>query len=748
MACRIQVSWSLFSCIGLVLVLVLTQSAWADKPSPSPEELQAQASRCRNILNKNIVKFYLPNCVDATNGGYLETLRDGKFARTGEKFLTMQGRQLWFFSTLAHEGIEKKAALAAAKSGFAFLEKHMHDSQHGGYYSKVDDTGKPIDTRKHVYLNAFALYGLVAYYRATKDEAALKSAQALFRVLEEKAHDAAHGGYNEFFYEDWRPIKDQKEAGFVGAIDTKTYNTHLHVLEALAELYRVWPDPLVARRLEETILINTNTVRHPDYFCNIDGWFPDWRMVDSPQNLRASYGHDVECAWLTMDAARTLKISPPMLRGWAEALVGYSLKHGYDREHGGFFYTGPLGKPAEDTRKEWWVEAEALVSMLEMYKLTLKREYYDVFSQTLDFIEKHQVAPEGNWWATRKADGSPLSNQRNSPWQGAYHNGRSMILCEKLLKELAGNSEKKETKNSEPPLDRALAVVQKAAASYPKHRQCFSCHHQTMPMLAMVLAQHNGLKIDGKLFREQADFTHKSFQSELNGLKAGKGIGGKAMTVGYGLWALLLCDWKSDEITEAMVTYLLKTQNEEGYWTGQVIRPPFEESYFTATVLAIQGMKHYTTAGQRASTESAIAKAKTWLTATPPKDQEDKVFRLWGLSLLGDQSKEMDSARQTLLVGQKEDGGWAQTESMKSDAYATGQTLFVLRQVGFNSSDQAYQRGIQFLLRTQDSDGSWFVKTRSRPIQTYFDNGDPHGADQFISTPATAWALTALSAGN
>ncbi len=245
---RPMTCWLRSSMLGLAVCVVWSSPVQADKPVPSPEELQAQASRCRKILDTSIVKFYLPNCVDRTNGGYLESLKDGKFAPTGEKFLTLQGRQLWFFSTLAQEGIEKEAALAAAKTGFEFLEKHMRDQKHGGYFSKVSDDGKPVDTRKHVYLNAFALYGLVGYYRATKDEAALKSAQALFRVLEEKAHDADHGGYNEFFYEDWRPIKDAKEAGFVGAIDTKTYNAHLHVLEALAELYRIWPDTLVAKR--------------------------------------------------------------------------------------------------------------------------------------------------------------------------------------------------------------------------------------------------------------------------------------------------------------------------------------------------------------------------------------------------------------------------------------------------------------------------------------------------------------------
>jgi mannobiose 2-epimerase len=412
----------------------------ATDPSPTRAALLQQAERCRQILKTSLVDFYLPACVDPVHGGYLESLRDGKFAPTGEKFLTMQARQLWFFSTLTRAGIEEQAARAAAKSGLDFLEGRMRDQRHGGYFARVSDAGQPTDRRKHVYLNAFALYGLVAYHEATRDAQALTAAQQLFRVLEDKAHDAQHGGYVEFFYEDWRPITDPKELGYVGAIGTKTYNTHLHVLEALAALYRVWPDSMVRQRLAELITINTTTVHHPEHNCNIDGWQPDWRLVETPANLRASYGHDIECAWLTLDAARALGLSPRLLRGWAESLCDYSLKFGYDRRHGGFYYTGPLGRPADDTRKEWWVQAEALASMLEMYRLTGKPDYYDAFRQTLAFVDNHQVAREGSWWATRAADGTPKGTQRSSPWQGAYHNGRAMLRCTKLLEELAQKS--------------------------------------------------------------------------------------------------------------------------------------------------------------------------------------------------------------------------------------------------------------------------------------------------------------------
>jgi mannobiose 2-epimerase len=412
-------------------------------PAPTRSQFLDQSTRCQRILQSSLVEFYLPACVDKQNGGYLESLRDGKFAPAGEKFLTLQARQLWFFSTLALEGIEKDQALAAAQAGYNFLQTKMLDPQNGGYYSKVTDEGGPRDTRKHAYLNSFALYALTAYYRASQEPAARQAAQTLFRVLEEKAHDRQYGGYVEFFSADWQPITESSESGYVGAIGHKTYNTHLHLLEALAELYRAWPDELVARRLQELITINTSTVRYPRMESNVDAFLRDWSVVKTRENLRASYGHDVECAWLTLDAVRTLGLPENLFRSWAEALCHSSMQFGFDREHGGFFASGPLGQPAEDTKKVWWVEAEALVSMLDMFTLTGERQYYDVFVRTLDFVERHQVAKEGSWWASRAADGSELSDrQRTGPWQGGYHAGRAMILCVNRLKALAQQGER------------------------------------------------------------------------------------------------------------------------------------------------------------------------------------------------------------------------------------------------------------------------------------------------------------------
>ena len=422
------------------MVMLSLQEISHGTEAPSASQMREQAERCQRILRQSLIDFYLPACLDEKNGGYLESLRDGKFAATGEKFLTHQARQLWFFSTLASQGYAKDEALRAAHAGYRFLQEKMLDRAAGGYYSKVSDAGEPRDTRKHAYLNSFALYSLAAYYSASQEAAALHGAQRLFRLLDEKAYDRQHGGYIEFFHADWEPVSDSSESGYVGAIGQKTYNTHLHLLESFAELYRIWPDPLLARRLQELMTINMSTVRRPHIESNVDAHHRDWRVVNEPRNLRASYGHDVECAWLTLDSARTLGIPLAPFRNWAKALCHTSIEFGFDTKHGGFFSSGELGKPADDKKKIWWVQAEALVSMLDMFRLTGEAQYYDLFGRTLDFVEQHQVAAQGGWWATRAADGSAtLDQQRAGPWQTGYHAGRAMMICINTLTEMSRN---------------------------------------------------------------------------------------------------------------------------------------------------------------------------------------------------------------------------------------------------------------------------------------------------------------------
>lgn len=294
-------------------------------------------------------------------------------------------------------------------------------------------------------------------------------------------------------------------------------------------------------------------------------------------------------------------------------------------------------------------------------------------------------------------------------------------------------------------VEKGLPLVEQAAARYPEHRKCFSCHHQTLPMLAVVAARHSGVAADTALLESQADFTHAAFERELDDLRAGQGIGGKALTVSYGLWSLALAGRPADKVTEAMVTYLVKTQEEDGHWALHSDRPPLEESSETVAVLSLIGMQKYATPEQRPQFEAAKSKVAQWLDSSDPESQEDLVSRLWSMKLLERPAEALDAARRQVLAGQGDDGGWAQLDSLESDAYATGQTLCVLFMTGAKPTDEACRRGLRFLLETQKDDGSWFVKSRSKPVQVYFDNGDPHGKDQFISTPASCWALVSLA---
>jgi N-acyl-D-aspartate/D-glutamate deacylase len=302
------------------------------------------------------------------------------------------------------------------------------------------------------------------------------------------------------------------------------------------------------------------------------------------------------------------------------------------------------------------------------------------------------------------------------------------------------------SKTAREAVERGLKIVQKAAANYPEHRTCFSCHHQTLPMLAMVEARGRGLAIDADLLQDQADFSRRSFEERIEPMAQGRGIGGAAMTVGYGLWTLELAGRKPDKVTEAMVSFLLKTQRRDGSWAVGGRRPPLEESLVMGAALAAIEMRLFASESQRDEAEAAVNKAKEWIDRAPLLRQEDRNARLWALQSLGAGAEEIRKAREAVLALQHDDGGWPSADDLPSDAYATGQTLARLAYAGLPVTQPAFQRGVKYLLDTQQSDGSWKVETRAQPVQVFFDNGDPHGKHQFISIPATCWAVVALTA--
>jgi N-acyl-D-amino-acid deacylase len=302
-----------------------------------------------------------------------------------------------------------------------------------------------------------------------------------------------------------------------------------------------------------------------------------------------------------------------------------------------------------------------------------------------------------------------------------------------------------ERKEIQVAVERGVAVVEKAARNYPAHRKCFACHHQTLPLLAIHEAREARIRTDDVLAGEIVDFTAASFRRQIDSLRAGENIGGRGLTVGYGLLTLHLAGTKPDDLSDAMVAYLLKIQDEDGHWGVHGIRPPAEESLTMCTVVAASGLKTFAAEGKDDAAQAAIEKARAWLTAAKLESNEDRVARLWGLGLLGGTDAERSAARAAMLATQRDDGGWGQTAEMASDAYAAGSALFVLFDSGLAPSDPAARRAVDYLVKSQLDDGSWHVTTRAKPVQVFFDNGDPHGKDQFISIAATSWATAALA---
>ncbi|MGH9629985.1 MAG: amidohydrolase family protein, partial [Bryobacteraceae bacterium] len=170
-------------------------------------------------------------------------------------------------------------------------------------------------------------------------------------------------------------------------------------------------------------------------------------------------------------------------------------------------------------------------------------------------------------------------------------------------------------------------------------------------------------------------------------------------------------------------------------------RPPLEDSTFTGTALSIRALQYY---GE--DPQDRIERARRWLEDAKPATTEDRVMQLLGMTWAKSSTEQLRVAAKALLAEQRSDGGWSQLLYLESDAYATGQTLTALNLSGqLDTSDPTYQRGIDYLLRTQFDDGSWLVRSRSNPFQPYKESGFPHGRHQWISAAGTSWAVMALA---
>jgi hypothetical protein len=296
-------------------------------------------------------------------------------------------------------------------------------------------------------------------------------------------------------------------------------------------------------------------------------------------------------------------------------------------------------------------------------------------------------------------------------------------------------------------VERALPPLKLAAETHAEKKSCFGCHNQAFPMAAFAAAKKLGLAVEGDLIKSQVAHVRQFVSTNRKKYDDRTGTGGQVDTAGWLLFTLELAGDKPDDDTAAIIDYVLHRHADRSHWACSSDRPPSEASSFGTTYLAVRALKAWGTEKQKAAVEKRIAAARDWAAATKPKDTEDRVFRLLLLHAAGADAKVVEAAANELRDGQGPDGGWPQKAGMGSDPYATGTALSALAMTNtLPPAASAYRRGVGFLLRTQQADGTWFVKTRSKPFQPYYEGGFPYEKDQFISSSASGWAVVALAA--
>ncbi len=413
---------------------------------PTADTYRRLAEEVEEHWKKEVLGVWFPRCIDKNHGGFFpHFLEDWSKGTQNDKTIVFQARMTWVCAQVAMRYPDRKEEfLGYTRHGTDLLAQTMWDSEQGGFYWGLDETGKPSKAygdEKHVYGVAFGIYSLAAAHEATGERRALELAKQAFAWLEQHAHDETHGGYYEALTRDGRPILAApagRKADFIGtAYGYKSMNTHIHVLEALTELFRVWPDAKVRQRLAEVFALVRDRIAVEPGCLNLF-FTPDWRALPDHD----SFGHDIETAYLLEEAAAALKLGEDAKTARvARSLVDHALVWGWDDTLGGFYDKGSAFAPAWAREKIWWTQAEGLNSLLLMHQHYGHEtsRYFDAFQKQWNFILRHQADRRyGEWYERVAPDGNPEPRQaKGTVWKAAYHNGRALMNVAAMLRALA-----------------------------------------------------------------------------------------------------------------------------------------------------------------------------------------------------------------------------------------------------------------------------------------------------------------------
>lgn len=391
-------------------------------------EIQHLKQEARRVLTENILPFWTDKMTDAQNGGFI-----GRISGNGEVFAgapkgaVLNARILWTFAS-AYRLLGNAGYLQTAKRAKEYLITKFFDKEFGGIFWLLDSKGNLVETKKQIYALGFGVYGLSEYYRATHDDEALDYAVQLYQSIEQHSFDTGKNGYFEAFTRDWQPIDDMRLSE-KDANEQKTMNTHLHILEPYANLYRVWKDDTLKRQLKNLIEIFTDKILNADTHHLRLFFDADWNNKSNA----LSYGHDIEAAWLLHEAALVLgeketlarveEIVPLIVRASEEGLLS----------DGSMAYEKNIRSGHLDAERHWWVQAETVVGFLNHYQHFGDEKSLQTALDCWRYISNNLIDhQQGEWFWSILPDGS--INRRDDKagiWKCPYHNGRA---CMEILK--------------------------------------------------------------------------------------------------------------------------------------------------------------------------------------------------------------------------------------------------------------------------------------------------------------------------
>ena len=382
----------------------------------------------RDVLTQNILRFWLDRMIDRENGGFYGRIdNQGVLHPEAEKGAILNARILWSFSA-AYRVLGNPEYLEAAIRAKDYFIKHFIDQEYGGVYWSVDYLGRPLDTKKQFYAIGFAIYGMSEYARATGDREALDYALQLFDCIEEHAFDHEHNGYIEACTREWGEIADMRLSE-LDANFPKSQNTHLHIIEPYANLYRCLKVPKVEAALRNIIGIFTDRILNPETH-HLDLFFEmDWTR--GAGHLE-SYGHDIECSWLMHEAALVLGDKEVLAK--VEPIVREVAKASEKglRPDGSMIHEANLDTGHVDDDLHWWVQAENVVGWFNLYRYFGDETALERAGRCWDYIKSQLIDYEhGEWYWSRHADGTLNTvDDKAGFWKCPYHNSR---MCLEIL---------------------------------------------------------------------------------------------------------------------------------------------------------------------------------------------------------------------------------------------------------------------------------------------------------------------------